>query len=264
MIPFTKAHGNGNDFVIFDAEQCPDSIRDPRFIQRVCQRHKGVGADAVLVLSPSTEPDVTFKVDYYNSDGSWETFCANGSRCALVFYSYRHDLSNKVTILTGAGRHTAEMLPNGQVQLQILSPHHVTGLLEVCGYKGRHIDSGARHFVIETEGLNEDMVLRHAPPIRHHEIFQPRGINVNFYQRLDPHTLLVITYEKGVEAVMRSCASGSVAACFEAASSSGMTSPIRIINPGGELVVAFDPEWQDVTVTGPAVLLFDSELPDNF
>lgn len=264
MIPFTKAHGNGNDFVIFDAEQCPTSIHDPGFIRRVCDRHKGVGADAVLILSRSTEPDVEFKIDYYNSDGSWETFCANGSRCALAFYNRRHELSGKVTIMTGAGKHTAEPLPNGQVRLQILPPRHVTGILEVCGFKGRHVDSGARHFAIEVDSLDEELVARHAPPIRYHEIFQPRGINVNFYQRLDPHTLRVITYEKGVEVVMRSCASGSVAACFEAASSGGMTSPITIINPGGELTLAFDPEWQDVTVTGPAVLLFDSELPEDF
>ncbi len=264
MIPFTKAHGNGNDFVIFDADQCPASIRDPGFIQRVCDRHIGVGADAVLILSRSTEPDVEFNLDYYNSDGSWETFCANGSRCALVFYSRRHKLHGKVTIRTGAGRHTTELLPNGQVQLQILSPNHVTGVLEVCGHHGRHVDSGAPHFVIEVEDLNEDLVARDSPPIRYHEIFQPRGINVNFYQRLTPQTIRVITYEKGVEAVMRSCASGSVAACFEAASSSGMTSPIRIINPGGELSVAFDPKWQNVTVTGPAVLLFDSELSEDF
>ena len=102
MIPFTKAHGNGNDFVIFDAKQCPDSIRDPGFIQRVCDRHKGVGADAILILSPSTEPGVEFNLDYYNSDGSWETFCANGSRCALVFYSHRHELCSKIIIRTGA------------------------------------------------------------------------------------------------------------------------------------------------------------------
>ena len=49
MIPFTKAQGAGNDFVLFDAQRCPDSIRDPAFIQRVCNRHTGVGADGVII-----------------------------------------------------------------------------------------------------------------------------------------------------------------------------------------------------------------------
>ncbi len=264
MIPFTKAHGNGNDFVLFDAEHCPDSIHDPDFIRRVCDRHKGVGADAVLVVSPPDEPGVDFHLDYYNADGSWETLCANGTRCAVVFYGRRQGVSGKVTVLTGAGRHKAEPLPDGQVRLQILAPRHVTEMIEVCGFRGRHVDSGAPHFAIEVEELDEELVAQNGPPIRYHEAFQPRGVNVNFYQRLDPHTLKVITYEKGVEAVMRSCASGSAAACYEAATSGGMTSPIKVINPGGELTVAFDPEWKDVTVTGPAVLVFDSQLPDDF
>ncbi len=264
MIPFTKAHGNGNDFVLFDAEHCPDSVHDPDFIRRVCDRHKGVGADAVLVVSPPDEPGVEFKLDYYNADGSWETFCANGTRCAVVFYGRQQGVGGKVTVLTGAGRHEAELLPDGQVRLQIPAPRHVTGMMEVCGFLGRHVDSGAPHFAIEVDELDEDLVAQNGPPIRHHEAFQPRGVNVNFYQRLDPHTLKVITYEKGVEAVMRSCASGSTAACFEAATSGGMTSPIKVINPGGELTVAFDTEWKDATVTGPAVLVFDSQLPDDF
>ncbi len=264
MIPFTKAHGNGNDFVLFDAGHCPDSIRDPGFIQRVCSRHKGVGADAALIISPPNKPDLNFALDYYNSDGSWETFCANGSRCAVAFYCRREGVSGKVIVQTGAGRHEAELLPDGQVRLQILAPRHVTEMLEVCGFRGRHVDSGAPHFAIEVDDLDEELVARNGPPIRCDKAFQPRGINVNFYQRIDPHTLKVITYEKGVEAVMRSCASGNVAACFEAATSGGMTSPVRVINPGGELTVAFDHEWKDVTITGPAILVFDSQLPDDF
>ncbi len=264
MIPFTKAHGVGNDFVLLDAGRCPEKVRDPGFVQRVCDRHKGVGADGVLILSPSEEPGVDFKLDYYNADGSWETFCANGTRCAVAFYGRREGQGGKVTLLTGAGQHEAELLPDGLVRLQILAPSHVTDMLEVQGFRGRHVDSGAPHFTTEVEDLSEELVARHGPPIRWDQVFQPRGVNVNFFQRVDPHTIKVITYEKGVESVMLSCASGSTAACYEAASLGGMASPIRVINPGGELVVAFDPQWKDVTVTGPAVLVFDSNLPDNF
>lgn len=264
MIPFTKAHGAGNDFVLFDAEQCPAAVRDPGFIQRVCDRHEGVGADGVLVVAPAEEQGVDFRLDYYNADGSGETFCANGSRCAVAYYGRREGMSGKVTLLTGAGRHEAELLPGGLVRLQILAPRHVTEVMEVNGFRGRQVDSGAPHFAIEVDELSEELVAKYGPPIRHHAAFQPRGVNVNFYQRLDPHTLQVITYEKGVEAVMLSCASGSTAACFEAAAAGGLTSPVLIINPGGELVVAFDPHWKDVTVTGPVVLLFDGRLPDDF
>ncbi|MCH8836634.1 MAG: diaminopimelate epimerase, partial [Candidatus Marinimicrobia bacterium] len=67
-----------------------------------------------------------------------------------------------------------------------------------------------------------------------------------------------------VEAAVLSCASGSTAAAYHAAADGAMDSPIRVINPGGELLVDFDPHWRDVWVQGPALLMFDSELPDDF
>lgn len=264
MIPFTKAHGVGNDFVIFESEASPGIIREAEFIQRVCDRHKGVGADGVLILSPAEEAGIDFQLDYYNSDGSWETFCANGSRCAVAFYVRQHGRSGRIVLQTGAGVHEAELLPDGLVRLQILAPRHVSDVLEVDGFRGRHVDSGAPHFAIEVDDLTAETAARYGPQIRSHEAFQPRGVNVNFFQRLDAHTIRVITYEKGVESVVLSCASGSTAACFEAASLGGMESPIKVLNPGGELEVEFDADWEHVTVTGPAELVFDSELPDDF
>ena len=264
MIPFTKAHGNGNDFVMFEAERCPEVIRDRAFIQRVCDRHAGVGADGVHILSAPTEKGIDFHLDYFNSDGSWETFCANGSRCAVSLYARQKGTTGKISFVAGDGRHEAELLPDGQIRLQSVTPNFVTEMLDIDGFRGRHIDSGAPHFAIEVDDLDEELVAREGPRIRHHETFQPRGVNVNFYRRIDAHTIEVISYEKGVETVMRSCASGSTAAGFLAAMTGDLRSPVRIINPGGELVMAFDAEWQNVWVTGPAVLVFDAQLPDDF
>ncbi|MCH7497850.1 MAG: diaminopimelate epimerase [Candidatus Marinimicrobia bacterium] len=265
MIPFTKAQGAGNDFVLFDAQRCPDIIRDPAFIQRVCNRHRGVGADGVMILSPPEDAGVDMHLDYHNADGSWETFCANGTRCAVAF-AIRGEMVRRreIVVRTGAGDHRAELLPDGRVRLQILPPSHVTELMELNGFKGRQVDSGAPHFVIEVDDLSEALVAANGPALRHHAAFQPRGVNVDFFQRIDSQTLKVITYEKGVESVMLSCASGSTAACFQAARSGAMSSPIRVVNPGGELSVEFDDGWREVSVTGPAELVFDAQLPDDF
>ena len=264
MIPFTKVHGAGNDFVLFDRERCPDTVGDGGFIRRVCHRHKGVGADGVLIVSPSPGPGAAFQLDYHNADGSWETFCANGTRCAVAYVLLRQGIQGEVTVRTGAGDHAASLLPDGSVRLQILPPRHETDFIEVGGFRGRHVDSGAPHFAVEVEKLSEALVAENGPTLRHAAAFQPRGVNVDFYQRMDAQTLKVITYEKGVEAVMLSCASGSTAACFQAASSGELVSPVRVINPGGELTVDFDPAWQQVAVTGPVELVFDSALPDDF
>lgn len=264
MIPFTKAQANGNDFIIFDAQNCPEAIRDPQFIQRVCDRHTGVGADGVLILSLTAGEDEDFLLDYYNSDGSWETLCANGSRCAVRYYARQRGAGEAFVLRTGAGRHRVQLLTGGDVRLQILPPSHVGGTVEVAGISGRQVDSGAPHFCAPVERLSAELIIEKGPPIRHHPQFQPRGVNVNLYERVDRHTLWVRTYEKGVEAVVLSCASGSTAAAYHAAADGTMDSPIRVINPGGELLVDFDPHWREVGVQGPALLVFDSELPDDF
>ncbi len=264
MIPFTKVNGNGNDFILFEAAKCPSTIRDAGFIQRLCDRHKGVGGDGMLVISDSSDSEVAFHLDYHNSDGSWETFCANGTRCAVQYFGRMQREPKAFCVTTGAGKHRAEILDDGLVRLQILAPSHVTDMLEISTVSGQHVDSGAPHFAAQVEDLTDALVAEVGPEIRYADIFQPRGVNVNLYQRVDQHTIKVITYEKGVEAVVLSCASGSTAAAFQAAHTNKMLSPIRIINPGGELVVAFDDDWQDVSVTGPAVLVYSSELPDDF
>ncbi len=264
MIPFTKAHGNGNDFVIFEAASCPPVIRDAAFIRRVCDRHAGVGADGVLILSGPQGNDATFKIDYHNADGSGETFCANGSRCAIQYWARAHGGPAEMTVETGAGLHRGRRLTDGQVELQILPPRHASAMLNVAGRKGQLVDSGAPHFAVEVADLDSDTLAAEGPAIRYAEAFQPRGANVNFFQRLDEQTIQVMTYEKGVEAVVMSCASGSTAACYHAAMTGPLKSPVRIINPGGDLTVEFDAGWQNVTVSGPAVLVFEAQLPDDF
>ena len=264
MIPFTKAHGNGNDFIIFDASECPDIIREPHFIQTVCDRHKGIGADATLVIS---EPDVStarFKLDYYNCDGSWETFCANGCRCAVAYYLGKTGMRERITFVTGDGEHWAEELPDGSICLQIRAPKYVDEYVEPCGYRGRHVDSGARHFATEVADLSADLVATDGPRIRQHALFQPRGINANFFKRINGHTIEVITYEKGVESVMLSCASGSAAAAYHAFQTGAFTSPLKVINPGGELILEFDEQWENVSISGPAILVYTAQLPDRF
>lgn len=264
MIPFTKAHGNGNDFVIFDAELTGDRVREAGFIQEVCNRHRGIGGDGVLVISATWADEVAFKLDYYNADGTWETFCCNGSRCAVQYWGRRENYSGNLRIETGAGIHEAAIMPDGEVKIQIISPKFKEETITVKGRRGRHVDSGAPHFVIELDKIDRDLVAREGPAIRYDEHFQPRGINVNFLEQTGPSTIKVITYEKGVESVMQSCASGSAAACYFAANTYNIPSPIQIENPGGSLIAEFDKAWEQFNIIGPAILLYDSHLPDDF
>ncbi len=258
-IPFIKAHGTGNDFIVFIEEDCPEVVRERLFISRICRHRTGVGADAVLVLSKDAD-GYDFKMDYYNSDGSWETMCANGARCAALVMQRKGKADKKIRMLAGDGPHEMEIVSPGTVRLKMKPPVYKSDTLEVEGFSGCHVDSGAAHFVTEVLRFTMNKAEISAPPIRYADEFSPRGINVNFYEILDHFTLKVITYEKGIERVMLSCGSGSVAAAFHAAKKHQLKSPLRVIVPGGKLTVEFDDDWKDVWLKGPAVILFESEI----
>lgn len=261
-IPFSKAHGTGNDFIIFIADESPNFVREQSFISRICRRRTGIGADAVLVLSQ--EPDFDFKMDYYNSDGTWETMCANGALCAGQLMKARGFIKkDQIRFLAGDGPHEMEILKGNQLRLKMSPPEYKSDEMTVEGFTGCHVDSGATHFATKVERFTIKQASEFAPGIRYSEAFAPRGINVNFFEMINPRTIKVITYEKGIEKVMLSCGSGSVAAAFHAAQSHEMKSPMDVIVPGGRLRVEFDTGWKNVWLQGPAVILFSSVInPD--
>ena len=96
--------------------------------------------------------------------------------------------------------------------------------------------------------------------IRYSNEFSPKGINVNFFTKLGPHSIHVETYEKGIEQMMLSCGSGSVAAAYHASQALGLKNPIDVTVPGGELNIEFDNNWGNVWLTGIAILLFTSTI----
>ena len=257
-IPFTKAHGTGNDFIILYSEDLPFEILKPELIQKLCHRRQGIGADGLLLLSPHSTMD--FKMDYYNSDGTWETFCGNGSRCAAMYMYKRGLIRNQSSFEGGDGPHDILIQNDNQVQLRIKPPKYKSERISSCGFNGFHIDSGARHFVIEADEVNQIDVFETGRQIRHSDEFSPKGINVNFFSVCGKNSISVRTYEKGVENVMLSCGSGSVASAFHASNVLDISSPIIINVPGGQLQVKFNSKWDEVWLQGPAILLFVSSI----
>ena len=140
----------------------------------------------------------------------------------------------------------------------MLPPVYKTEIISLYGYEGRHVDSGAKHFVIPIDNFNPNDVNELGKKIRFSTIFKPHGVNVNFVSRIDKNTLNVLTYEKGIESMVLSCGSGSVASAFHVSHINNIESPINIINPGGQLMLEFDKDWQDVWLSGPAHLSFQS------
>jgi len=100
-IPFTKAHGARNDFLLTWRAELPNDVDFAAAAQAICERHTGVGADGWLLLSPAADADV--KIELYNSDGSLSELSGNGTRCAALYMVENHRASETVRIETGAG-----------------------------------------------------------------------------------------------------------------------------------------------------------------
>ena len=262
LIPFIKAHGNGNDVILLIKEKCPDFITRPEFIQNICKRRTGIGSDCVIILSKNSKYD--FKMDYYNADGTWETFCANGARCAVKYLYQKEIIGKESNFLSGDGEHKA-IIQNDNISIRMNKPKFKSEKLEVNNFQGYVIDSGAKHFCINLDKIMINNNLEKiGMEIRQSDIFMPKGINVNFFQILDNQTLKVYTYEKGVEKLMLSCGSGSAACAFFASKKYEMLNPIKTISEGGNLVISFNDDWSDVWIQGNSIILFESHINFEF
>ena len=241
-LAFTKMAGGGNDFVVIDNRTAKlDDGSD--LARRICTRALSVGADGLILVESSVR--ATFRMRYYNADGSLAAFCANGTRCAARFAFVNVIAGRKMTIETGAGLIGAEISDGGLVTLSLAEPHSFQPRrpLEV-GEKtisGSSIVVGVPHYVVF---LRDDLWSQDINPlgraIRAHRDLQPDGANANFVVVRDPHAIEVRTWERGVEGETLSCGSGVVASAVTAALFGRVTSPVSVLTRSGiTLEVAF-------------------------
>src|SRR5436190_11680869 len=147
-LAFTKMAGAGNDFVVIDNRAA--RVIDPvELARRVCTPHLSVGADGLILIETSAR--ATFRMRYWNSDGSVGEFCANGTRCAARFAFVNVIAPKRMTIETGAGIVAAEVSDGGQVSLGVPPPHSFAAdrPLRVGGrvVRGSFIVVGVPHYV---------------------------------------------------------------------------------------------------------------------
>jgi len=244
-IPFTKMSGVGNDFIVVDNRaRILGEIGVHEFARRVCTRRMSLGGDELMVIEPPTSGG-DFSMRTINPDGTEVKMCGNASRC-VARYAYTRGIAGaRMTIDTLGGPVYAVVEDDEvRVKLQLTSPIEADHALLVGG--DRHVAhavhvSGAPHAVVYMEGVAKasgDTIHRLGNAIRHHADF-PQGINVNFVQVLDRHTLWQRTFERGVEGETLACGTGAVASSVISALLGLVDSPVRLRVLGGELSVAF-------------------------
>ncbi len=266
VLNFTKMNGAGNDFVVVDNRS--KSIRlTPEQIVRICDRHRGVGADGLMLWIPSVSGKADWAWDFYNSDGSMGEMCGNGARCFARFVQKHTGTKEGFTFETGAGIIRADF-KGERVTVNLTSPQDLRLNEQVPLRDGAQtihsLNTGVPHAVLFVADADQAMVMQHGPEIRRHAHYAPRGTNVNFVQLLGPGKIRVRTYERGVEGETLACGTGVSAAAMITARLHKLGSPVKVqVQGGDELEVSFeekDGRFSNVKLTGPADFAFEGKI----
>jgi diaminopimelate epimerase len=247
---FYKYQGTGNDFVMVDnrAGGFNDARENVAFL---CHRRFGIGADGLILIE--NEAGFDFKMRYFNADGGEGSMCGNGGRCAVQFAADLGIFKENTRFLAVDGPHSAQISHEG-VSLHMKDVHSV----EDC-QEGFFLDTGSPHLILFTDELSTLDVKSLGAALRYGEYWKPRGgVNVNFVQVLDPHTIKVRTYERGVEDETYSCGTGVTAASIVSHLKKGTEKKVKVITLGGELQVSLEPGGliSNILLSGPAEKVF--------
>lgn len=266
VLEFTKMNGAGNDFLLLDNRS--QTIRLSREqIVRLCDRHRGVGADGLLLLVPCASGKADWAWDFYNSDGSSGEMCGNGARCFARYVQKRTGNNRDFTFETGAGIITARF-QGERVTVNLTTPSDLrlneTVPLSIGPQTLHSLNTGVPHAVLFVPDADRAMVDQLGSEIRRHPHFGPRGTNVNFVQLLGTNRIRVRTFERGVEGETLACGTGVTASALISSRVHQFKAPVQIQVQGGDLLeVNFQERngaFEDVRLSGPAQFVFEGKI----
>jgi diaminopimelate epimerase len=255
---FTKMHGVGNDFIVFDPGEV-EGVNLPNLARRICNRHFGVGADGILVPASSEIADL--KMVYLNSDGSPSEMCGNGLRC-LARYARDFEIveNDSLTVETGAGVKRIVLHEDGSSRVDMGAPG-LDSEVELHGFTFLRVSMGNPHAVAflgsetEVETLDLGTV---GPPVEKDSLF-PEGTNVEFAHPHGRHEVRMRIWERGAGETLAS-GSGSCATAVAAIRSSLAKSPVSVRMDGGTVEISWKGEEEPVYMKGPAEYVCEGEL----
>ena len=256
-IPFTKAHGARNDFLLTWRDQLPSSFDAPAAAVAICHRHTGAGADGWLLVAPTAPADAA--IELWNSDGSRSEISGNGTRCAAAFLIEAGHAKENVGIMTGAGlKHLRLLHRDGhRFSFEMNMGSAVVEELRaaILDLDATILNVGNPQCAVFVENFDLDWRALGAALERHPRF--PNRTNVSFVKNIDEHTLDVRFFERGAGETMSS-ATGSTGAAAAALARGLVLNPVRVITPAGPL----DLRWEnhDILLAGPAEIVASGEF----
>lgn len=255
-ILFQKYHGAGNDFILLDQRSQPISLTQS-MVARLCDRHFGIGADGLILLTSSQEGD--FGMVYFNSDGGESTLCGNGGRCVAAFARTLGIFEHQTRFQAIDGMHEAIVLSEQRNHWTIRLKMNDVGEIKPLE-NGYFVNTGSPHVVQFVEGIDKLDVFNLGRTLRNSSALPQGGANVNFVETT-ASGLYVRTYERGVEDETLACGTGVTASALVYAAKEGIsTSGVNVRCKGGDLKVSFkqiENRFTDIWLEGPVERVFE-------
>lgn len=273
LLEFTKMHGLGNDFLVLDLIS-QRAFLDTLTIQRLADRHFGIGFDQLLIVEPPDMPNVDFKYRIFNADGSEVEQCGNGVRCFARFVHERKLTSKtKMKVQTKAGIVEPELGQNGWVRVNMGYPKFLPqeipflaeepeNLYDIRLPDGEQltidvVNMGNPHAVTIVPDVIQADVARLGPQLESHERF-PARVNAGFMQIIDEKHARLRVFERGVGETL-ACGTGACAAAVSGMRRGLLANSVEIELAGGKLQI----EWREgdvVWMTGPTANVYEGRL----
>lgn len=270
MIPFTKAHACGNDFLIV-AEESAAKYDHAELTRRLCARNTSVGADGVEFFA-WTGPR-SGRIRLFNADGSVAEISGNGTRCVAAWMAEAlvSPPGDTLEIATDAGLRVCRV--NSVSRTHGFTVEITTGmgvpqfatrtvtLADGTAIEGAEVSTGNPHFVIfvdnaqfEVAGQDWRVIGAH---ICSHPDF-PHQTNVEFVHIISPGEIEIRIFERGVGPTLSS-GTGTSASATAAMAIHDCSSPLKVVAPGGQQTVTWAGNGKELHLTGPAALIARGE-----
>ena len=270
MIPFTKAHACGNDFLIVSEEAAASHDR-ASLTRRLCARNTGIGADGIEFFAWTGEKSGQIRL--YNADGSIAEISGNGTRCvaACMADSLDSQPSDELAIETEAGLRVCRIdsvQRDGAFTVEVTTgmgvpkfTPHTLKLTDGSEVVGVEVSTGNPHFVILADNPEFTVAGKSwqtiGAEICMHRDF-PQQTNVEFVRILSEREIEIRIFERGVGPTTSS-GTGSSAAATAVLALRRCISPLNVVAPGGAQTVAWSGPGSELHLTGPATLVARGE-----
>jgi diaminopimelate epimerase len=271
-VHLSKLHATGNDFLVYDGLASADA-RIPSPV-RLCDRHRGVGADGLLILRPGSD-GADCSMVLFNTDGSRAEMSGNGMRC-LAWVAVRAGLGDgkQLVVDTDGGRRvvdvecdehgdvvaaTVDMGPvtfdPHAIPLDAASAFDLEVTYHGVEYRGDAAGMGNPHLVLFVDDPATTRVTTHGPNLECDDRF-PNRTNVEFVNVSGPDELTMRVWERGVGETL-SCGTGACAAAAVAHRRGLVGTTVTVKVPGGDLAVELG---DTIRLGGPVVHVFDVDV----